>query len=273
MTTSGSRLGSGSATPVALPTAATPTFSIAPSPLTVSTSGGTVYSPVRQATPGAYSQAGSVVGGFATGLAKGGVAVGLGYAAGVGLATVASPAVLTGAAIAGVAYGGYSLGRTIYQASTGNETSFWTGNATGRTFTAPQRAEMWGEAAVGVAAIGAGAAKVGSGRANAIIKVPQGHTRVYRAVSEAEYRDIVVTGKLRPGSNSIEGKWFADSIEGAHAHGKALESAGKYRVIQVDIPNNAPSTFRQPNLDGRGPATYLHCDDLDGLVPRPVRGR
>jgi hypothetical protein len=149
---------------VALPTAATPTFSIAPSPLTVSTSGGIVYSPVPQATPGAYSQADSVVGGFATGLAKGGVAVGLGYAAGVGLATVASPAVLTGAAIAGVAYGSYSLGRTIYQASTGNETSFWTGNATGRTFTAPQRAEMWGEAAVGVAAIGAGSAKVTVGR-------------------------------------------------------------------------------------------------------------
>ena len=71
---------------------------------------------------------------------------------------------LTGAAIAGVAYGGYSLGRTIYQASTGNETSFWTGNATGRTFTAPQRAEMWGEAAVGVAAIGAGAAKAVASR-------------------------------------------------------------------------------------------------------------
>ncbi len=99
--------------------------------------------------------------------------------------------------------------------------------------------------------------------------VQQGYSRVYRAVSEAEYQDILKTGQFRSGLNSLEGKWFADSVEGAQAHGKALFSKGKFRLIEADVPDNAPSLFRQPNLDGRGPARYIHCDDLNGVTPRP----
>jgi hypothetical protein len=100
--------------------------------------------------------------------------------------------------------------------------------------------------------------------------IPQGHSRVYRAVSEAEYQDILQTGRLRQGPNSLEGKWFADSVEGAGLHGDALQGPGKYRIIEVDVPDNAPSLFRQPNLDGRGPARYLHLDDLNDVTPRPL---
>ena len=102
--------------------------------------------------------------------------------------------------------------------------------------------------------------------------VPEGHTRVYRAVSEAEYQDILKHGGLRQGPNSLEGKWFADSLEGARLHGDALEGAGKYRIIEVDVPDNAPSLFRQPNLDGRGPARYLDLDDLNNIIPRDPTG-
>jgi hypothetical protein len=100
--------------------------------------------------------------------------------------------------------------------------------------------------------------------------IPQGHSRVYRAVSEAEYHDILQTGRLRQGPNSLEGKWFGDTIEGARLHGDALQGPGKYRIIEVDVPDNAPSLFRQPNLDGRGPARYLHLDDLNDVIPRPL---
>jgi hypothetical protein len=95
---------------------------------------------------------------------------------------------------------------------------------------------------------------------------------VYRAVSEAEYQDIIKSGKLRQGPNSMEGKWFADSPAGAKLHGDALEGPGKYRIIEVDIPDNLPSLHLDPNLDLRGPARYLDNSDLPGLSPRPHGG-
>ena len=104
--------------------------------------------------------------------------------------------------------------------------------------------------------------KPGAGGVPNRLPVPIGHTRVYRAVSEAEYQNILGTGKLHQGLNSLEGKWFADSLEGANGHGKALFPDGKFRLIEVDIPDNSPSLFRLPNLDGRGPARYLHKNDL-----------
>ena len=66
-----------------------------------------------------------------------------------------------------------------------------------------------------------------------------------------------------------QGKWFADSAEGARLHGDALQGSGNFRIIEVDIPNNAPSLSTRTNLDGRGPARYLHNDDLPTLIPRP----
>lgn len=104
--------------------------------------------------------------------------------------------------------------------------------------------------------------------------MPDSHTRVYRAVSQAEYKDILKTGQLRQGPNSLEGKWFADSLEGARAfatgNGRtpALFPHGQYRLIEVDVPNNAPSLATRPNLDGHGPARFLHNDDLPLLKPR-----
>ena len=52
--------------------------------------------------------------------------------------------------------------------------------------------------------------------------------------------------------------------------GRGLFPDGKFRLIEVDVPDNAPSLYRLPNLDGRGPARYLHMDDLQGLSPRPL---
>ncbi len=97
--------------------------------------------------------------------------------------------------------------------------------------------------------------------------IPPGHARVYRAVSEAEYADIVRTGRMRQGPNGMEGKWFADSLEGAVARGEALSAGGGYRLIEADVPDDAPSLDQLPNLDGRGPARYLDVEDLRGVEP------
>lgn len=98
---------------------------------------------------------------------------------------------------------------------------------------------------------------------------PLGYTRAYRAVSQAEFDSMIRTGKFTQGPNSLEGKWFAESYDNARLHGNALEGAGNYKIIQADLPTNAPSFFRVQNLDNRGPAVYLHVDDLVGVVPWP----
>ena len=95
--------------------------------------------------------------------------------------------------------------------------------------------------------------------------MPDGHTRVYWAVSEAEYEDILKTGQLRQGPNSLEG---AKAFATGNGKTPALFPDGRYRLIEVDVPNNAPSLATRPNLDGHGPARFLHNDDLPLLKPR-----
>lgn len=100
--------------------------------------------------------------------------------------------------------------------------------------------------------------------------IPKGHTRVYRAVSEAEYQQVLRTGKFEGLPGGAEGKWFADSAEGAMAHGRGLYPDGKFRLIEVDVPDNAPSLYQWANLDGHGPARYLSLEDLLNVLPRPL---
>lgn len=101
--------------------------------------------------------------------------------------------------------------------------------------------------------------------------IPPHHTRVYRVMCEDEYRELFETGEFREGSNSLEGKWFADSLDGALEHARVLYPDGDYRVVEVDVSDFAPSLFKHANLDGHGPARYLHVDDLLGVTPRPCK--
>ena len=97
-----------------------------------------------------------------------------------------------------------------------------------------------------------------------------GYTRAYRAVSLQEYADILITGKFRVGPSSMEGKWFADTLEGALGHGQALYPGGDFKLIEADLPDDAPSLFKEPNIDGKGPGRYLAIEDLGNVVPRAV---
>lgn len=96
------------------------------------------------------------------------------------------------------------------------------------------------------------------------------YTRCYRAISNAEYHDILASSVLRPGFNTLEGNWFADTLLGAIAHGNALYPDGDFRVIEVDIPNDVPSLSTRTNLDGFGPARFVHGDDLPHLKLRAL---
>lgn len=98
--------------------------------------------------------------------------------------------------------------------------------------------------------------------------VPAGHSRVYRAVGRDEYDDLVKTVRLRQGPNSLGGKWFADTFGGARAFGTGLYPGQEFWIVEADVPDEAPSLFRQPNIDPKGPARDLHVDDLAAVSPR-----
>jgi hypothetical protein len=93
--------------------------------------------------------------------------------------------------------------------------------------------------------------------------------RVYRAVSEAEYQQILATGTFEVVPQGCEGKHFADSAEGARRFGEARFGSGRFRIVEAEVPAEAASLYRWRNLDGFGPARFLHIDDLVGVRPRP----
>jgi hypothetical protein len=96
--------------------------------------------------------------------------------------------------------------------------------------------------------------------------------RVYRAVSEEEYQQILTTGTFEVVPRGCEGKHFADTPEGARRFGEALFGVGRFQIVEADVPAEAPSLFRWNNLDGFGSARFLHRDDLVGVRPRPYSG-
>lgn len=97
-------------------------------------------------------------------------------------------------------------------------------------------------------------------------------TRVYRAVSQKEYHGVMITGRFEIVPQSAEGKHFADTIEGARRFGEALMGAGGFKIVEADVPDDAVSLFRWANLDGFGPARFLHIDDLRDVQARPYAG-
>lgn len=96
--------------------------------------------------------------------------------------------------------------------------------------------------------------------------------RVYRAVSEKEYQQILTTGTFEVVPQGCEGKHFADTPEIARRFGEALFGVGLFQIVEAEVPSEAPSLYRWTNLDGFGAARFLHMDDLIEVRPRPYRG-
>jgi len=98
--------------------------------------------------------------------------------------------------------------------------------------------------------------------------------RLYRAVSSDELADIAAQDGFRPGPNTLEGKWFAESAEAAQRWGQLLYTMQKsgFHLIQVDIPQDvAARMFRLDLLDQIGPARYAENEVL-GLINQQHQG-
>jgi hypothetical protein len=95
---------------------------------------------------------------------------------------------------------------------------------------------------------------------------------LYRAVSEAEWQQLMRIGKFEAVPGSLEGKFFAESAEDAAQWGEILEWAGHYRIVEVELATSAANSFlRWEKLDGIGPARYGTLHQLYNAVVRPWR--
>jgi hypothetical protein len=92
-------------------------------------------------------------------------------------------------------------------------------------------------------------------------------------VSEAEYQQILKTGKFQAGPNSLGGKWFAESAKDAAKWGELLNGGkGNFRIIETTLPEStAEGLMRLERLDGIGPARYGELDTLIDAVIREVK--
>jgi len=92
---------------------------------------------------------------------------------------------------------------------------------------------------------------------------------LYRAVSEAEWQQLMRTGKFEAVPSSLEGKCFTESAEDAARWGEMLEGAGHYRIVEVTLPTSVTHSLLQwEKLDGIGPARYGELHQLYDAVVR-----
>ncbi len=94
---------------------------------------------------------------------------------------------------------------------------------------------------------------------------PLGLKVLYRGVSIAEYDDLMIDGKWKVGSGTMEGKWFAESYKDAVTWGNKMGHGGEhFQVVQIDVPDDiAEKMHMDPRLDGIGPARYGELTDIN----------
>jgi hypothetical protein len=92
---------------------------------------------------------------------------------------------------------------------------------------------------------------------------------LYRSVSESEYAHLMQTGRFAASSNSLGGKFFAESAADAAKWGQAL---GNPRVVSATFPRNVADQFmRWERLDGIGPARYGTMEQMKNYSIRSVQ--
>jgi len=94
-------------------------------------------------------------------------------------------------------------------------------------------------------------------------------TTLYRAVSEVEFHQVMKTGRFAVAPNTLEGKFFAETVSDAAKWGERLQGRGNFRIVEVKVPTTtADQLMRWERLDGIGPARYAELDQLTGVTVR-----
>lgn len=100
--------------------------------------------------------------------------------------------------------------------------------------------------------------------------------KLYRAVSEAEFQDVMSSGQFRVVPGSLEGKWFAERADDAREWGRRFARTSGIphdRIVEAEVDSaTADQFFRLPRLDEVGPARFAEIGQLHGAVIREFTG-
>jgi RHS repeat-associated protein len=159
------------------------------------------------------------------------------------------------------------IGGTIYSIATpsrggflGAFTTFLEGAVIGASFYTGFAIAYLGALRL-AAALGAGGIAYGSatGGGGATITL-------YRAVSNPEAQQILRTGRFQQGLNSLEGKFFAETLPNASQWGQRL-NGGQFKIVEVSLATRVADTFlRWRVLDGIGPARYALPSEINPAI-------
>lgn len=96
------------------------------------------------------------------------------------------------------------------------------------------------------------------------------NVKLYRAVSYAEFSDIMLSRRFNIVANSLEGKWFAERFEDARKWGEAfsrLSGIPHDKIVVAEFERAvADQFFRIPFLDEIGPARFATIDECAYLI-------
>jgi len=96
-----------------------------------------------------------------------------------------------------------------------------------------------------------------------------GTTTLFRSMSQAEYEQVLAEGVFKAGPGSLEGKWFAETLEHANQWGDAL---GNSRTVSVEMPTSiAKWLMHVDRLDGIGPARWAELQQLFQIIVKSAR--
>ena len=89
-----------------------------------------------------------------------------------------------------------------------------------------------------------------------LISNSSGDIKLYRTVSEIEYKSLMSGEKFALAPNSLESKWLSTNVADANAWGKKMDFGGNYKIVEITVPRSALDSmyYGGPKLDGIGPA-------------------
>ena len=91
--------------------------------------------------------------------------------------------------------------------------------------------------------------------------------KLFRAVSTAELFDLINSGKFQAASNSLEGKFFAVTLEDAEQWGRWFYGDTTFHIVSAELPRkDIEKLLVWPHLDGVGPAVYAELSDLESAI-------
>ena len=89
--------------------------------------------------------------------------------------------------------------------------------------------------------------------------------RLYRAMSEAEYQQVMRTRTFQDGPNWLGGKFFAEQRQHARRWGEWF--GVPFRIMVVELPERVASQLRRfEHLDSIGPARFAELAELTEAI-------